>query len=252
MILPRPTNAQFRLWRRLNNAKTRLREGLLLAEGIKVVGELLKSTWTVKAILVREGKGGRPFFAAGPPDVPVYFLAAREWNQLSQDKTPEGIMAVAALPERPTVECLQSTGHVILAYRINNPNNLGALIRTAHWFGFAAIALSSDSVDFANPKVVRASMGSLFHLTIISDLDFAILLPTLKERYLLLAGDAQKGIAPHSCAQQAALLLGSESYGLPAELLELAAERWKIPGTGNAESLSLPQAAAIMMYAMSF
>lgn len=254
MILTRPTNAQFRLWQRLNNAKARLQEGLLLAEGIKVVGELLKSAWTVKAILVREGKGAdQPrFLAAAPPEVPVYFLAAKEWNQVSQDKSPEGVMAVAALPERPTVECLRSTGHIILAYRINNPNNLGALIRTAHWFGFAAIALSSDSVDFANPKVVRTSMGSLFHLTIISDLDFAALLPTLKERYLLIAGDARKGTAPHPCAQQAALLLGSESYGLPTELLELAAERWRIPGAGSAESLSLPQAAAVMMYAMGF
>lgn len=251
MISPRPTKSQFNAWKRLKEARARLREGLLLAEGGKVVAELFQSAWPVESILVRDDKAPcpPPFLAAAPPDVPVYSLTARKWDQISQDKNPEGIMAVAALPARPTVECLPETGHIILAYRINNPNNLGALIRTAHWFGFAALVLSNDSVDFTNPKVVRTSMGSLFHLPVVPDLDFATLLPALKKRYLLIAGDAKRGEAPHPCARPAALLLGSESYGLPDELLALADERWQIPGTGGAESLSLPQAAAIMMYA---
>jgi TrmH family RNA methyltransferase len=140
-------------------------------------------------------------------------------------------------------------GHIILAYGMNNPNNLGALIRSAHWFGFGAILLSVDSVDFTNPKVVRTSMGSLFHLMVIPEVDFAGLLPSLKKKYVLVAGDAAKGTPPHRCLQPTALLLGSESHGLPGQLLEQADERWNIPGTGGAESLSLPQAAAIMMYA---
>ncbi len=251
MILARPTRAQFKLWKALKETKVRLREGLLLAEGSKVVRELFNSSWPVAAILVREDKAARlrRFLAAAPPDAALYSLTAREWDQISQDKNPEGIMAVAALPGRD-VQAWPETGHIVLAFRISNPNNLGALIRTAHWFGFGAIALSSDSVDFTNPKVVRTSMGSLFHLTVVPDLDFAILLPALKKRFLLIAGDAKRGKTPHPCARPAALLLGSESYGLPEELLELAEERWRIPGTGGAESLSLPQAAAIMMYAM--
>ena len=149
---------------------------------------------------------------------------------------------VADLPSFPA-------GHILLAYGLNNPNNLGALMRTAHWFGFGTILLSTDSVDFTNPKVVRTSMGSLFHLTLIADQDFAVLLPLLKKNYLLVAGDVNNGGPPHPCPQPTALLLGNESHGLPEELLELADERWTIPGAGRAESLSLPQAAAIMMYA---
>ncbi len=132
---------------------------------------------------------------------------------------------------------------------MNNPNNLGTLIRTAHWFGLGTLLLSSDSVDFTNPKVVRTSMGSLFHLAVIPDVDFGGVLPSLKKNYLIVAGDVKKGVPPHPCPQQTALLLGSESHGLPENLLELADERWNIPGAGRAESLSLPQAAAIMMYA---
>ena len=157
-------------------------------------------------------------------------------------------MAVAEPPLSPDVDHLPA-GHIILGYGLNNPNNLGALARTAHWFGIGAILLSADSVDYTNPKVVRTSMGSLFHLTLIADQDFAALLPSLRKSYLLVAGDVKNGARPHTCPQQTALLLGSESHGLPEELLELAHERWNIPGAGRAESLSLPQAAAIMMYA---
>ena len=92
-------------------------------------------------------------------------------------------------------------------------------------------------------------MGSLFHLAIVPEVDFAEVLPLLKKSYLLVAGDAKNGTPPHPCPQPTALLLGSESHGLPENLLEQADEKWNIPGAGRAESLSLPQAAAIMMYA---
>jgi len=224
-----------------------------LAEGFKVVSELFRSSWKVQALLVMEEKQARwNAFITGLTDtVAVYGLTAAQWGKLSQDMNPEGIMAVASPPVGTDVNSLStlSGGHIILAYELNNPNNLGALIRTAHWFGLGAILLSAGSVDFTNPKVVRTSMGSLFHLTVIPDLDFAEALPGLREQYVLVAGDAKHGVPPHPCPQPTALLLGSESHGLPGNLLELTDERWNIPGAGRTESLSLPQAAAIMMYA---
>lgn len=249
-VLPRPTKSQIRLWKGLKNARARSEEGIFLAEGLKVVRELARSVWSTEALLIQENLRDQRLLTAFPPDIPTYFLAEDEWKQLSQDKHPEGIMAVASPPANPDISTLPTTGDIILGYRTNNPNNLGALMRTAHWFGFKAILLSKDSVDFLNPKVVRTSMGSLFHLGIIGNLEFELLVPRLKERYLVIAGDARQGQAPHACPQNKALLLGSESGGLPENLLALANERWKIPGTGDAESLSLPQAAAIMMYAM--
>jgi TrmH family RNA methyltransferase len=140
-------------------------------------------------------------------------------------------------------------GHLLLLYRLNNPNNLGAIMRSAHWFGFAGIILSRDSVDFTHPKVVRASMGSIFYLSLIADAEFAEILPRLKERYRLAGSDVRIGVPPHVCAKPTALLMGSESHGLPDDLSGMADEIWRIPGTGGAESLSLPQAAAVLMYA---
>ena len=249
----KPARSQLNLWRSLARATVRRREKLFLAEGSKVVAELLKSKWKVHALLVMEQKQVRwsSFVSELNASVAVYTLTETQWGRLSQDINSEGIMAVAEPTFCPDVSHLPTllTGHIILAYRMNNPNNLGALIRTAHWFGIGTLLLSADSVDFTNPKVVRTSMGSLFHLAVVPEVDFADVIPSLKKNFLLVAGDVKNGTSPHPCPQPTALLLGSESHGLPEDLLELADERWNIPGAGRAESLSLPQAAAIMMYA---
>ena len=241
-----------KLWAKLSHVKYRHQEGLFLVEGYKVVRELLKSTWETNAILVMEKKiqHGDAFLAAFPEGVDVYGLSERDWDTLSQDKEPEGIMAVVAIPPHTNFDELSvpDAGHILLLYEINNPNNLGAVLRTAHWFGIGTIILSKGSADYTNPKVVRSTMGSLFHLRIIQDINFAEALPKIKERYFLVGTHIQKGIMPHACLQKTALLLGSESHGLPEELIRLTDEQWCIPGAGKADSLSLPQAAAIMMH----
>ncbi len=249
----KPLRSQLTLWQSLDKAHARRQEGLFLAEGYKVVSELLRSAWKIRALLLMEEKKARwdAFLTALPDEVEVYILTASQWNKLSQDKNPEGVMAVAEQSRPIDISLLPEAGHILLCYRINNPNNLGALIRTAHWFGFAALLVSGDSADFTNPKVVRASMGSLFHIPIIADLDLAETLPILKERYLLVAGSIKSGVAPHPCSLKVAVLLGSESHGLPDSLMDFADEKWRIPGAGGADSLSLPQAAAIMMYEAS-
>ncbi len=252
MKMETPTRMQLKKWEMLLLGKNRHRENLFLAEGAKIVYELLKSSWPIDCLLVMEEKADqwRPLFSGRSRQRPVYSLTARQWHRLSQDKSPEGIMAVA--PSRPAeniTEILSGyTGHILLLDRINNPNNLGALLRTALWFGFRLVMISKGSVDYTNPKVVRASMGGLFHLTIITDMDFSITLPELRKEFLIVGTSARKGINPHSCTRQVAILLGSETHGLPKRILESVDEQWHIPGSGAMESLSLPQAAAIMMY----
>jgi TrmH family RNA methyltransferase len=142
----------------------------------------------------------------------------------------------------------ETTGNVLILHEINNPRNLGALMRSAHWFGFRSIILSSNSADYTHPKAVRASMGSLFHLTIITDVDLSEALPEIKKNYRLVGSHVREGSLPHATGEKVALLLGNESHGLPEALLRMADEQWSIPGSSEADSLSLPQAAAIMMY----
>jgi len=251
--LLKPVRSQLKRWEKLDQAKYRQQEGLFLAEGIKVVRDLMKSDWGCRAILVMEKSAAcsNDFLCTVPEDIDLYQLTETEWCKLSQDKTPEGIMAVVAIPrssESCTLRVLEEPGHLLMLYRIGNPNNLGAVIRTAHWFGIRKILLSRDSVDFTNAKVVRAAMGSLFHMTLISGVDFVRIMPEIKARYLLAGSTNRGGIHPHGSMQKTALMLGSESHGLPDALLDMADERWHIPGTEGADSLSLPQAAAVMMY----
>jgi TrmH family RNA methyltransferase len=241
------------LWEKLRLAKFRQQEGFFLAEGLKVVQELLKSNWEIQAILVMEEKQQwRELLSLIPQNVAIYHLTESQWKKLSQDKTPEGIMAVVSTPQNMHIADLldqQTGGHLLLLFEINNPSNLGALIRTAHWFGFREILLSVGSVDFTNPKVVRTSMGSLFHLNFIQDVVFEEALPRIKDRFFLIGSHVKAGLHPHPCTRRTALLLDSESQGLPESLLSMTDERWFIHGLGGADSLSLTHAAAIMMYA---
>lgn len=246
-----PSKAQLKRWEKLTLEKYRRQEGLFLAEGVKVVGELLRSGRPLEALLVcEEGSAQREALPDGlPREIGIYRLSIREWKALSQDAAPEGVMAVARMTEPPDPALLsEAQGPLLFLYRVNNPNNLGALLRTADWFGFRTVLLSAGSVEATHPKAVRTSMGSLFHLDVIEAGDFEPLLSRLRGRFRVVGSEVRDGISPHPCAAGTVLLMGSESHGLPTELLALADERWRIPGKGNADSLSLPQAAAVMMY----
>jgi TrmH family RNA methyltransferase len=253
ITLHSPLKSQLKLWKKLYQAKYRREEGLFLAEGYKVVQGLLNSKWKIGAILVMKRKSPywHAFLSTIPQGIEVYGLSEREWAQLSQDKEPEGVMAVAAMPVHSDIKTVlaHSSGHILLLYQIGNPNNLGAVVRAAHWFGIETIILSTGSTDFTNPKVVRSAMGTLFHLRIIQDINFSETLPTIKEHFFLVGSHVRNGVVPHACKQRTAFLLGSESHGLPEAMIRLADELWHIPGAGRGDSLSLPQAAAIMMYA---
>lgn len=250
-----PSQIQLKKWTRFADAKYRREYGFFLAEGVKVVEELFKSDWQIEAVLVLPEKISywEKLIASLKDQSSVYQLTNSEWKKLSQDKEPEGIIAIVKLKEQPSLSALikSSAGNMIILHEINNPGNLGALMRSALWFDFTHIILSVNSADYTNPKAVRASMGSLFHLTIVSGVDLIAVLPQINKTHYLVGSDVRNGVPPRPLPKKAALLLGSESHGLPENLLELVAERWRITGVSHSDSLSLPQAAAIMMYEMT-
>jgi TrmH family RNA methyltransferase len=246
------SQTQLKRWVRLTDSKVRREEGICLAEGVKVVEELLSSNWKVEAILVlpEKIKQWETLVDKAESHIPIHSITGSQWKKLSQDKEPEGIMAVVQIKPEPDLTFCLSTcpQNTLILHEINNPGNIGALMRSALWFGFTNIILSTNSADYTNPKTVRASMGSLFHLNIVSNVSLIAVLPQIKKMHRLVGSDVREGLPPRPLPQKAALLLGSESHGLPQHLLKLADERWCIPGNAQADSLSLPQAAAIMMY----
>jgi TrmH family RNA methyltransferase len=246
------SQSQLKRWARLDDTKFRHAQGLFLAEGVKVVDELLSSDWPIEAILVlpEKIKYWEKLVDKAKNDIPIYQITGSQWKKLSQDKEPEGIMAIVQIRPEPTLSSSLSTSpkNTLILHEINNPSNIGALMRSAHWFGFTNIILSTNSADYTNPKTVRASMGGLFHLTIVSAVDLIAALPQIKKTHYLVGSDVRKGLPPRPMQKKVALLLGSESHGLPEQLLALTDECWWIPGNARADSLSLPQAATIMMY----
>ena len=246
------SQAQLKRWARLDEAKFRHAEGIFLAEGVKVVEELLSSDWPIEAVMVlpEKIKYWEKIIDKADSNIPIYSITGSQWKKLTQDKEPEGIMAVVQIkPEPDLIFCLSTRPeNTLILHEINNPGNIGALMRSAHWFGFTNIILSINSADYTNPKTVRASMGSLFHLTTVSDVDLISALPQIKKTHHLVGSDVREGLLPRPLPKKVALILGSESHGLPEQLLGIANERWCIPGNARADSLSLPQAAAIMMY----
>ncbi len=237
---------------RLDDAKTRREEGIFLAEGVKVVEELLASDWRVEALLVMPDKikYWENLPAEAGSKFPVYELSRSQWQKIGQDREPEGIMAVVQMKKPPVLSeaISRAIGNFLILHEINNPRNLGALMRSAQWFGFSGIILSANSADYTNPKAVRASMGSLFHLTIVPEIDLSAALPEIKKSFFLIGSRIREGLPPHAVRKRAALILGNESHGLPDTLLKKTDEQWSIPGNDMIDSLSLPQAAAIMMY----
>lgn len=251
-MLLKPSKGQLKFLAGLDQAKIRRREGRFLAEGIKIVQEALRSAWQIEYFLVRSDK--EDLWKAMQPDMAgkeIYELTESEWKRISQDKESEGIVALMAMPRVRSCREIspESENRLLLLYQVGNPANLGAILRSAHWFGIKTVLLSEGSVDFTHPKVIRSSMGSFFHLEIIDRVDFAVCLPEIRKRYALAGTTVRGGVPPHPIDDKpSAVLLGSESHGLPEALLGLTGEQWCVPHLGDAESLSLPQAAAILLY----
>jgi TrmH family RNA methyltransferase len=246
----KPSKEQLKFWIGLNQPKKRHGEGFFIAEGIKVVQEAIRSGKKIEYFLVHEDKTEKlAGLLATMRNGELYLLSSKEWKHITQDKESEGI---AALMPRSAVSLSTPCGfsglRYLLLYQIGNPANLGAIFRTAHWFGITNILVSEKSVDVTHPKAIRASMGSVFHLQIWENLSFPEILSPLKKRFMLIATTNQKGQKPHPVGEPSIVLLGNESHGLPEEILSATQENWRIPRLGDAESLSLPQAAAIILY----
>lgn len=247
----RPSRGQLKFLGGLDQTKIRRREGYFLAEGIKVVQEALRSAWQIEYFLIREAKaknlGG---LLSAMTEKKTFALSDSEWKRISQDKESEGVAALITFP--PARSCPEhipeGEGRLLLLYQVGNPSNLGSILRSAHWFGVETVLLSEGSVDFTHPKVIRTSMGSLFHLRVFDGLDFRDLLPRLQKSYTVVGTTVRGGVPPHPVDKPSVILLGSESHGLPEFLLDRTHESWCIPRRGDAESLSLPQAAAILLY----
>ncbi|MGI6175095.1 MAG: TrmH family RNA methyltransferase [Christensenellales bacterium] len=241
------SNPQVKRWRSLTAKKARDLYGEYLIEGEKLVKEAVASGAPIKALLVTPESAGR--YAALCAEYETYVLPRRVFDAVCDVKTPQGIAAVAAVePELPPKD-LPQNGLIVILDAVQDPGNVGTIIRSADAAGAEAVLLGMGCADAYAPKVVRAAMGSTFHLSIYGGIALPEALDALKERGFFLLAAHLKGEErlPH-IPQRCAVLIGNESSGLGEESTGRCDALYRLPVYGRAESLNAAVAAGIVLY----
>lgn len=254
--VPLISRGQLRSARQLLSRKNRQERGEFLVEGTQAVREALRDPSRVMALLVDDPRAHAELIDMADPDLPVLGLTREDALALSDTVTPQGVFAVVS---DPAVELADISGGrlVVICAQVRDPGNAGTVIRCADAFGADAVVLTAGSVELTNPKTVRASVGSVFHLPIATAVDFAEAVDWAHAAGMtVLAADAGgEDLAELARTGQldgpTAWVMGNEAWGLPEDVLALVDRVVSIPMPGQAESLNLSTAAAVCLYASS-
>jgi TrmH family RNA methyltransferase len=244
--------------RRLSRRSVRTERRLFLADGPKAVEGALAAGCVVEVFATATASQRYPALVAAAAKASL--VDDRALSSISDSVTPAGIVAVCSFLDVPLESALASArrGSSLLAIcaDVRDPGNAGTLVRTADALGTDAVVLAGHSVDAYNPKTVRASVGSLFHLPLALEPDPVRAVRAAQESGLVVVaadgdGELALGDATEVLAGPVAWLFGNEAWGLPAELAAAADHRVRIPIRGRAESLNLATAAAICLHESS-
>jgi len=221
-------------------------EGCFIAEGSKVVLELLQSTKLVCRHLygletwLNEKESFLRTFYSGPLEI----VLPHELEKLSALKTPNELLAVFS---KAVVQPVQPSGKITLVLdEIQDPGNMGTIIRNADWFGIEHIVCSRHCADIYNPKVVQSTMGSIGRVNVFyTDLDVWIQLNNSIKKYAAALNGTELNKVKN--IKEGLLMIGNESKGINRKLLEMADEKITIPRKGHAESLNAAVATGIIL-----
>lgn len=236
-------NPRVQLWRALKERKGRKETGCFLVEGRKMVKEALASAFTVEALLLDDALADRfPL----PRDVAAYALPSHVLAAVCDTKTPQGVAAVVRMHTSPAV------GNRLIALDgVQDPGNVGTILRTADAAGMDGVLLSDQCADVFSPKVLRATMGSIFRVALTVTPDLPGEMRRLRQAgYSILSSQLdgtpffqRKGVGERFC-----LIIGNEGNGVSPQAQAEATHRLRLPMRGGAESLNAAIAAGIMIY----
>ena len=230
---------QIKFIHQLKRKKHRLEQGLFLAEGIKLVEELLRSELKVHKLYATAE------YETPVSIVPVEVISERELKSISDFTSPNQVLGIFEIPaEKEPVR----QGLTVLLDGINDPGNLGTILRLCDWFGVEQLVCSPNTVDCYNSKVVQASMGSLARVSVA----YCDLLAFIQEERRPVYGTFLDGenLYETSLDPEAVLILGNEANGISKEVEKLVFKKLTIPQFGskkNTESLNVAMATAIFL-----
>ncbi|MEH7176443.1 TrmH family RNA methyltransferase [Neobacillus vireti] len=237
-------NPKVKQWKKLLTKKERDKSGTFLVEGFHLVEEALKHSESVIEIIVSTNVGIPPRWDFN--EIPVTTVTEEISNTLSDTEAPQGIYAVC---RQVSIEVPDGKTYLLID-AVQDPGNLGTMIRTADAAGIDAVIVGRGSVDVYNSKVLRSAQGSHFHLPIITG-DLHEWMEQLKEKNISVYGTALEGASAYtdiSTEDRFALLVGNEGSGVSKELLSKTDANLYIPIYGKSESLNVAVATGILLY----
>jgi len=242
-------NARVKQLRAAFAGQARLASGLIAIEGEHLLEEALKSGQALKTVFVSERREVPEFV---PRVVEVVRLANDVFQSCVETQTPQGIAALLVPPVGTIDEMLRGNPLILIAVGLQDPGNLGTLVRSAEAFGATGVMTTPGTVSVWNQKAIRASAGSVFRVPVASADSAAMeVLEQQGVRLLAALKDDATPIDQASLAGPIAFLIGNEGAGLSADWIRMADERVTIPCPGWVESLNAAVAGSLLLYEAS-
>lgn len=242
------TKNEFKNISKLLLKKYRNESELFLIEGEKIVYEAVKSFYKTDKIFIEKNSVDRfneISQIAKQKNIEIELISSNDIEKICDSKTPQGIAALVYKNHQQ----LFTSGLITAVENVQDPGNVGTIIRNCDWFGCNQVLLSGDTVELYNPKLIRSSMGSIFHINVFSSNDFYTDLISLQRNgYKLFCADLSGiDIKEISFSKKSVLVFCNESQGPSEKLLELNPDKVTIKKFGNAESLNVANASAVVL-----
>ncbi len=225
-------------------------------EGERFIEEALKEKEQIKRVFVSESflnkRAYSPIFSALEKEkADSCIVPDKLFREISDTENPQGIIAVMEMKQCGLSDFINSEGFVIILEALQDPGNMGTIIRTADAAGCRGIVVSKGCVDIYNPKVLRSTMGSIFHVPICFSDSLTSTIVEIKSKGFRVLGAHLSGaltVYEADMRGKTAIIIGNEANGMSDEAALLVDQLLKIPMPGRAESLNASVAAGILMY----
>lgn len=251
MFIESKDNNLFKNTKKLKERKNRNKSNKYIIEGFRLVQEAFKANVDINYLIVtKDGSEKIDQFLSNyiNENMKIYEISDNLFKELISTENPQGILAVINMNLMP----MEANGSFyVLCDKLQDPGNLGTIIRTAHAAGVQGIILTKGTVDIYNEKTIRSTMGSIFYIPIHYDDDNLSFVNSLKNdgfNLVVTSLDTDKDFFEEDLRGKVILTVGNEGNGVSEEVLALADTKVKIPMPGNAESLNVAIATSVIMY----
>lgn len=239
----------------LHNKKDRWKDKCFFVEGTRSVEQCINANSPVKYVVysteLLSDDGKNLLHEIEKKDYILHRISKELFKSISDTDSPQGILAVVEFIEYSLKETLKENNFLVILDRVQDPGNMGTIIRTADAFGANAVIITGGCVDVYNPKTIRSTMGSIFQIPIVHIKDIRDALKELKNEGVSVIAtslDTDKYSYDIDFKSDCALVIGNEANGISDEVVALSDQKVKIPMIGLAESLNAGVASAVIMY----